>query len=254
MSRARLPLFALALSGLPFAALAQDASGAGALTGERILACEADRAGAGCATLLTKLFVCDRAEAMTGCADLLAMREAALNDTQPTAVENEGIVPEPGEAAEDIEVEVRAEGELTDEIDEGGQTEEAQNGNNDATNAAADVCPVIASDGWAAFVNAMPGTGTPQLIVTGTVTLPTPVWSVALELGNSDRSERLVQEINLTATPPSMIVAQVLSDYELRLEAPSLELIDANTAPYGAIRVVCAGQEIAFIEPVEVAQ
>lgn len=247
MSRALIPLFALALSGVPVAVSAQVAPSADAVTGAQILACEADRAGAGCATLLSRLFVCDRAEAMAGCAELLALREAALIEDQQAQTGNVGIVPEPGADAEDIEVEVRAEGALTEEIDESGEPEAAQN---DVTG----VCPVLASDGWAAWVSAMPGTDEPRLIVTGTVTLPTPAYAVTLELGNSDRSERLVQEVNLTAIPPSMAVAQVLRDYELRLDVPSLELIDANTAPYGAIRVVCAGQDIALIEPVEVAQ
>lgn len=251
MPRIRIPLFALALSSLPFAVTAQVASSAGAVTGAQILACEADRSGAGCATLLSQLFVCDRAEAMAGCADLLALREAALIEDAAATSETGGIVPEPGPDAEDIEVEVRAEGELTEEMDESGETEAPDNA---ADNAAADVCPVLASEGWAAWVSAMPGTDAPRLIVTGTVTLPTPAYTVTFELGVSDRSERLVQEVDLTATPPSMVVAQVLRDYELRLDVPSLELIDANTAPYGAIRVVCAGQEIALIEPVEVAQ
>jgi len=134
----RISLFALSLAALPVAAHAQEQG----ITGARILACEADRTGENCATLLLQLYVCKQAEEMAGCAELLGLRDAAINmseregalngDTEEGGEDDgardeepardEGIVTEP-EGAEDIEVEVRAEGELVDELEDEALTE-----------------------------------------------------------------------------------------------------------------------------------
>ena len=135
MSLRRLSLFALSLAALPMAAQAQDQG----ITGARILACEADRTGENCATLLSQLYVCKEAEEMAGCAELLALRDAAVDLSEREGALNgdeqdgedddgagneapegeagaeDGIVTQP-EGAEHIEVEVRAEGELADEL------------------------------------------------------------------------------------------------------------------------------------------
>lgn len=323
MSLRRLSLFALSLAALPMAAQAQDQG----ITGARILACEADRTGENCATLLSQLYVCKQAEEMAGCAELLALRDAAINmseregalngdtaengddeaATDEEASSDEGIVTEP-EGAEDIEVEVRAEGELVDELEdealtegeerlreedeaddsesndatgrpdsddaneEGAEVNGGENGtetalehgsgsgaedgaeNNGAAMGNDTACPVLDSSDWAAWVNAMPGTDGPSLIVTGVVTLPTPGYSVTLEAGASDRSARPVQVVQLMAQRPAMDAAQVLSAYDVRFEMPSSAPIDGTTAPFTAVRVVCGAQEIVRIEPVEVAQ
>lgn len=162
MSLRRLSLFALSLAALPMAAQAQDQG----ITGARILACEADRTGENCATLLSQLYVCKEAEEMAGCAELLALRDAAVDLSEREGALNgdeqdgedddgagneapegeagaeDGIVTQP-EGSEHIEVEVRAEGELADELEEESFTEgeerlreedEAENGDaNDAT-------------------------------------------------------------------------------------------------------------------------
>ncbi|MCC5970076.1 MAG: hypothetical protein JJU15_09005 [Pararhodobacter sp.] len=332
MSRPRFPLFALSLAALPMAAAADEASApdAAGINGARILACEADRTGEGCATLLSKLFVCESAEEMAGCSDLLALRDAAVELAEREAVvngdatdEDDGIVTEPDEDIDEIDVEVRAEGELADELEEEALTDDeeqlreengsdAENGaestedtgagddagtdtgtnddngadrgadtdaETDADNrtetdseAAAEngmetsansECPVLDSSDWHAWINAMPGViddgmddaEVPglSLIVTGTVTLPTPGYDATLEPGITDRSARPVQIVNLTATAPEGTVSQVLTPYELRLEMPALDLIDGNTAAYSGVRIVCGGHEVAFIDTVEVA-
>lgn len=325
MSLRRLSLFALSLAALPIAAHAQEEG----VTGARILACEADRTGENCATLLSQLYVCKEAEEMAGCAELLALREAAVDlsereealnggeaeaaDDEGTvgagtngdgAEDEEGIITEP-EDAEDIEVEVRAEGELVDELEDEALTdgeenlrdedgEEGEGGSDaaadspesadanaegaamndpedgadaeagansedgtEAEGAAMDnatACPVLNASDWAAWVNAMPGPDGPSLIVTGVVTLPSPGYSVTLEAGMSDRSARPVQVVQLVAQPPEGAAAQVLSDYDLRFEMASSAPEDGTIAPFTAVRVVCGDQEIARIEPVEVAQ
>ncbi len=273
MPRRRISLFALSLAALPMAAAAQEAD----VTGAQILTCEAERGGEGCATLLSRIFVCDRAPEMAGCAELMALRQAAVQLAESEAAMNdtaldEDIGIEAEVEAEEIEVEVRAEGELLDELEDEALTEgeehrreqagddeaddgaTAPSGVTPANDAQETTCPVLDSSDWAAWVNAMPGLEGPSLIVTGVVTLPTPGYSVTLEAGTSDRSMRPVQNVELSARPPAMDAPQVLSDYEVRFEMPSAAPINGNTAPFTAVRVNCAGQEIARIEPVEVAQ
>lgn len=260
MSRCRFPLFALSLAALPVGAAAQAEDAMAEVTGAQILACEADRKRDGCATLLSQVFVCDSAPGMAGCADLLALREAAVDMNEREADMNDaevdediGIADEPED--DEIDVDVRAEGELADEqadeaLNETAASEAVTPGND--TDAMA--CPVLDSADWAAWVNAMPGLDGPSLIVTGVVTLPTPGYSVTLEEGISDRSARPVQVVQLTAQPPATDAAQMLSDYDVRFEMPSPAPVDGATAPFTAVRVVCGAEEIARIEPVEVAQ
>lgn len=101
-------------------------------------------------------------------------------------------------------------------------------------------CPVIDSADWRATLGPVEGAEGPQLVVEGRVTLPTPGWTVALEAGMADRSAMPVQRVVLTAAPPQMAVAQVLTDYELRLVTPAL-------APaYRGVIVDCAG--LALVE------
>jgi len=316
MPSCRIPLFALSMAALPVAAGAQETP----TTGAQILACETDRTAQGCATLLSRIFVCDGAPEMKGCEALLGLRtaavdvaerEAEMNGTGEDADDDEtGIISEPEE--DENEVEVRAEGELVEELEEEALTdgeerlredddtdgiddatgrpeaddtggEGAMDGNDDEAsdmngaaaggavdgNAAGDdnadsaadtdapvvgemACPVLDSSDWAAWVNAMPGPEGPSLIVTGVVTLPTPGYTVTLEQGSSDRSAQPVQVVRLTLEAPTMNAAQVLTAYDVRFEMPSAAPVDANTAPFSGVRVVCGEQELALIEPVDV--
>jgi hypothetical protein len=183
------------------AALALMPAAAVAVTPDEIRACEADRTGPGCATLRTRLFVCQAANTMAGCADLLALRDAALAVPEPE--------PEP---APEPEAEAAA------------------------------TCPVIDAADWRASVGPVEGAEGPQLVVEGRVTLPTPGWTVALEAGMADRSAIPVQRVVLTAAAPQMAVAQVLTDYELRLVTPAL-------APaYRGVIVDCAGLALVEVE------
>lgn len=105
-------------------------------------------------------------------------------------------------------------------------------------------CPVIDSADWRAALGPVEGAEGVQLVVEGRVTMPTPGWAVTLEAGMADRSAIPVQRVVLTATPPQMAVAQVLTDYELLLVTPAL-------APaYRGVIVDCAG--LALVELTEV--
>ena len=110
-------------------------------------------------------------------------------------------------------------------------------------------CPVIESSEWAAWVNAMPGPGsTKQLIATGKVVLPTPGYTVTLTAGMADRSATPVQQLILTATPPSGMVTQVLTTQPVRYQGPAISM------QYRAIRIMCGGQMLSEITDVPVAQ
>ncbi|WP_209426582.1 hypothetical protein [Pararhodobacter sp. SW119] len=115
-------------------------------------------------------------------------------------------------------------------------------------------CPVIASADWTAFVNAMPGPqARPELIVTGTVTLPSAGYAAELRPGPTDRSARPVQTVMLEVTPPDGPAAMVLSEIDLRLSMPALSTQPGAESAYRGVRVLCEGSELAFIAPVETA-
>ncbi|MFN3954302.1 MAG: hypothetical protein ACK4LQ_07585 [Pararhodobacter sp.] len=221
---------------------------AGAETlGARLLACEAERGQPGCATLLVRLFVCDQAGVLPGCADLLAARDAALAEAEDMA-EDMAV-----DAAEvEPEVTPRAEGELDGADQSGEAVEDATEA--DSAEAALPACPVLEATGWHARVAPVEGEEGLQLIVEGTVLLPTPGYAVMLTPGMADRSAQPVQVINLRAQAPGGMVAQVLSVYDLRLVTPSIGQAEAGQAPYRGVRVLCGDTELAFIEAVELAE
>lgn len=110
-------------------------------------------------------------------------------------------------------------------------------------------CPVIESSEWAAWVNAMPGpAATKQLIATGQVVLPTPGYTVTLTAGMADRSATPMQQLILTATPPTGMVTQVLTKVPVRYEGPAISM------NYRAIRIMCGGQMLSEIADVPVAR
>lgn len=110
-------------------------------------------------------------------------------------------------------------------------------------------CPVIESRDWAAWVNAMPGPGaTKQLIATGQVVLPTPGYTVTLTAGMADRSATPMQQLILTATPPTGMVTQVLTTQPVRYEGPAISM------NYRAVRIMCGGEMLSEITDVPVAR
>lgn len=115
-------------------------------------------------------------------------------------------------------------------------------------------CPVIESRDWTAFVNAMPGPDArPELIVTGTVQLPSAGYAADLRPGPTDRSAQPVQVVELVATPPDGPAATVLTDMGVRLEMPAPLVQPGTPSPYQGVRVMCGETELAYIAPVETA-
>lgn len=107
-------------------------------------------------------------------------------------------------------------------------------------------CPTRSTTGWRAWINAMPGTEPPRLLVTGEVTVPTGGWRVALTLGAIREIDPPVQEVILTLDPPSGFATQAIVTHEARGSFPALPR-------YGAVIVRCGGDVIAEISPVETA-
>jgi hypothetical protein len=98
----------------------------------------------------------------------------------------------------------------------------------------ADKCPVIEAS-IEAFVNAMPGTEQPKLIVSGTVTLPSAGWNVRLSPSRTDKSGTAYFTLHLRR--PQM-GAQVITTYDVRAERKATQ--DVQT-----VVVLCGGREIA---------
>jgi hypothetical protein len=115
--------------------------------------------------------------------------------------------------------------------------------------AAAGSCAVVANRNWSAHINAMPGPNAQRtLIVTGEADLPTPGYTVALDLGPADRSAIPVQQLVINTTAPTGIVPQVVTPYPVRYEGPAI------AQQYRAVRIMCGGQQLAEITDIVTAQ
>ena len=106
-------------------------------------------------------------------------------------------------------------------------------------------CAASASRDWSAWINRMPGPGaTPTLHVTGEIDLPTPGYAATLTAGAADRSATPVQQLILTVTPPSGMVAQVITTETVNYQGPTI------AQSYRGVAIRCAGQTLAEITEV----
>jgi hypothetical protein len=113
----------------------------------------------------------------------------------------------------------------------------------------ASACAVIANRNWTAHINAMPGPNAQRtLIVSGEVDLPTPGYTVTLDLGAADRSAIPVQQLIVNTTAPPGIVAQVVTPTPVRYEGPAI------AQQYSAVRIMCGGAQLAEITDIVIAQ
>ena len=108
-------------------------------------------------------------------------------------------------------------------------------------------CPVIASGGWRAWVNAMPGpdSNRPTLIVVGKVTLPSGEWSARI-VGSRVMESYPVQVVVELDAQRSGAGVQVPIEREVRGSWPSEEKV-------GSVTVMCRGTTLARISQVETA-
>lgn len=103
-------------------------------------------------------------------------------------------------------------------------------------------CAVIESADWNGWINAMPGPGAQRTLhVTGRITLPTPGYGVTLREGPADRSAIPVQQLILELTPPAGMVSQVIVTQEVAYQGPAI------AQRYRAVRIMCAGTQLAEI-------
>lgn len=108
-------------------------------------------------------------------------------------------------------------------------------------------CPIAGSSDWAAWVNAMPGPTAPTLIVTGKVSTPTGGYSVAFEPDVIRRESYPVQIVaTLRVAPPSGGATQAVVTHEVRGQWPMAE-------PVGSLDILCGGEVLARISPVQTA-
>ena len=110
----------------------------------------------------------------------------------------------------------------------------------------AGVCLIASSEGWRAYVDAMPGPERPRLVVTGRVTVPTGGWRLELVLGPTRESDPPVQEVILRADPPAGPATQAIVTHEVTETFRALPR-------YGAVVVRCGGEVVAEISPVDTA-
>ena len=111
-------------------------------------------------------------------------------------------------------------------------------------------CPVIESRDWSAWIDAMPSVP-PRgsvLHVVGEVVLPTPGYQATLTAGAADRSARPIQQLILTLTPPTGMVAQVLTPVAVRYDGPAISM------QYGGLRIMCGGTLLTQLDNVLVAR
>ncbi len=108
-------------------------------------------------------------------------------------------------------------------------------------------CPIIKSSDWAAWVNAMPGEGGPKLIVTGKVTVPTGGYAFDWSTPSVAESYPVQVRVELQPIAPSGMATQALTTPQVRGQWPSEKRV-------GSLTVVCGGQPLATISPVETAQ
>ncbi|PHP67496.1 hypothetical protein CSC94_07250 [Zhengella mangrovi] len=100
--------------------------------------------------------------------------------------------------------------------------------------AANDICPVVSSQGWEAWLAETPySNGRLMLYVRGSLSLPTPGYMVSLRAGPTTRSMPPTQIVVLeTREPENRIVSQVVVQGGVSVILPGQEA-------YESVRVVC---------------
>jgi hypothetical protein len=86
-----------------------------------------------------------------------------------------------------------------------------------------------------------------MLAVTGEVDLPTPGYTVTLDLGPADRSAVPTQQLIVNATAPTGIVPQVVTPYPVNYSGQAI------AEQYTAVRIMCGTQQLTELQ-VTVAQ
>ncbi len=107
-------------------------------------------------------------------------------------------------------------------------------------------CPVLGSRSWAARLETAsgPGSSGATLVITGEVDLPTPGYKLTMTDGPADRMMPPSQRFRLTATPPSGMVAQVVTSSPVEYRGK------AFSQSYRSVIVLCGERALATIADV----
>lgn len=105
-------------------------------------------------------------------------------------------------------------------------------------------CPISSSSNWNAWIDAMPGTEGPKLIVTGTVVAPTGGYTFAWRDLRRMESDPVQIVAELEALPPDGMATQALDSHDLRGEW-------AQSPPVGSVTITCGSRTLARISPVK---
>ncbi len=118
----------------------------------------------------------------------------------------------------------------------------AETGAGEEAEAMSGKCPVIDSRTWSAWLDTMPSLEAgARLNIYGEVDLPTPGYSVEWREGAADRANPPGQRFTLVLTPPTGIVAQVVTPTPVKYQAK------ATYPAYRVIVVLCEGEKLAEI-------
>ena len=109
-------------------------------------------------------------------------------------------------------------------------------------------CPITASSGWTAWINAMPGPDSrPRLVVRGNVTTPTGGHQVAFDRYMQIRESYPAQAfVTLQVAPPETPASTAQSTHEVRWEWPLPQ-------PVGSVLVRCGDKTLAEITRIQTA-
>lgn len=112
-------------------------------------------------------------------------------------------------------------------------------------------CPVQAPKDINFWINVMPGPGNSAgkpLIGTFTVTAPTPGYTFSANVERVMESHPIQAVLNLTATPPSGMVTQVITETSVNIRIPNFPGAEGSR-----VSVYCAGKPFIPAQNVSVA-
>lgn len=129
---------------------------------------------------------------------------------------------------------------------DGGAPGGAANDNPATDDGAAQECPVIRSDNWSAWIDAMPP-GPSRLHIRGDAVLPTPGYTASWRVGAADRMMPPGQHMHLSFEAPDGVVIQVITTENIAYEG------EATYPEYRVIYVHCGGAQLAEITEIPTA-
>lgn len=107
-------------------------------------------------------------------------------------------------------------------------------------------CNILGADDLQLWIDAMPGPGSPRMIINFTATTPTPGYAVEGKVATIKERMPPIYVIDLTTTPPDGIVAQVVTKSEVKLAIP----IAYDTT--SSVEILCDGKILFEVDEVPI--